>query len=476
MKKKKALLSFVLLLSLVFTMALGSVSVSATPKLNRTKVTLLKGEKATLKVTGTRQKVTWSSSKKSVATVNSKGQVVAKNKGSATILAKVSKKTYKCVVKVETPKLSRTSLTLTEKKFCAIKLTGTTVKVTYSSSNPKIARVDSKGRITAVKKGTAVITAKANTKKFTCKVTVKAAPKPTPTPKPSLNATALNMNKGDVRQLQVKNYKDLLVWTSDDTSVATVDSKGKVTAVNVGTTKIQVRDTGGWKGSCTVRVTQTVKKQTEPVLIKGTKSAKKEITNDKGQKEVIDVTINTYTYTFTTIPTNAEELKQYDITTPDGRYKTMALLILAYRTWTPTNPTDCEEMLSYLINKELTQYYRNFLRDRMKADNGYRYLGNSYLNGATPANNYTPSKPISITLRQDTLPGKGNSISENIPYFEPTQTTPAIYRAFTDFAGSDSSRWICTYKHSKTGKWFIWDQSWHDLLTRIKQPAGDYEY
>ena len=65
----------------------------------------------------------------------------------------------------------------------------------------------------------------------------------------------------------------------------------------------------------------------------------------------------------------------------------------------------------------------------MKADNGYKYLGNSYLNGATPANNYTPSKPISITLRQDTLPGKGNSISEDIPYFEPTQTTPAIYRS-----------------------------------------------
>ena len=131
---------------------------------------------------------------------------------------------------------------------------------------------------------------------------------------------------------------------------------------------------------------------------------------------------------------------------------------------------------NYLNNKEMTQYYKNFLRDRMKADNGYKYLGNSYLNGATPANNYTPSKPISITLRQDILPDKGNSVSEDIPYFEPTQTTPAIYRSFTDFAGSDSSRWICTYKHSKTGKWYIWDQSWHDLLTRIKQPAGNYEY
>ena len=485
MKKKKRILSFFIVVVLVFTMALGNVSVSAAaPKLSKTKVTLLKGEKITLKVTGTKKKVTWSSSKKNIATVTSKGQILAKKKGSATITAKVNKKSYKCVVKVEDPKLSKTSLTLTEKKTSSIKLNGTTVRVTYVSSNPKIVRVNSRGKITAVKKGSAVITVKANTKKFKCKVTVKTAPKPKPTatpkpteaPKPSLSATTLTMNKGTVKQLQVKNYKEILVWTSDDPSVATVDSKGKVTAVNLGTTKIRVRDKSTWRGSCTVRVTQPVKKQVEPGLRKGTKSAKKEITNNKGQKEVIDVTINTYTYTFTTIPTNAAELKQYDITTSDGRYKTMALLILAYRTWTPTNPTDCEEMLSYLNNKEMTQYYKNFLRDRMKADNGYKYLGNSYLNGATPANNYTPSKPISITLRQDTLPGKGNSISEDIPYFEPTQTTPAIYRSFTDFAGSDSSRWICTYKHSKTGKWYIWDQSWHDLLTRIKQPAGKYEY
>ena len=55
MKKRKNLLCFVLLISLIFTMAFGSVTVSAAPKLNRTKVTLLKGEKTTLKVTGTRQ-------------------------------------------------------------------------------------------------------------------------------------------------------------------------------------------------------------------------------------------------------------------------------------------------------------------------------------------------------------------------------------------------------------------------------------
>ena len=283
MKKKKRILSFFIVVALVFTMALGNVSVSAAaPKLSKTKVTLLKGEKITLKVTGTKKKVTWSSSKKNIATVTRKGQVLAKKKGSATITAKVNKKSYKCVVKVEDPKLSKTSLTLTEKETSSIKLNGTTVKVTYVSSNPKIARVNSRGKIKAVKKGSAVITVKANTKKFKCKVTVKTAPKPKPTvtpkptatpkpteaPKPSLSATTLTMNKGTVKQLQVKNYKEILVWTSDDPSVATVDSKGKVTAVNVGTTKIQVRDKSTWRGSCTVHVTQTVKKQVEPVLKK----------------------------------------------------------------------------------------------------------------------------------------------------------------------------------------------------------------
>lgn len=132
MKKKKRILSFFIVVALVFTMALGNVSVSAAaPKLSKTKVTLLKGEKITLKVTGTKKKVTWSSSKKNIATVTSKGQVLAKKKGSATITAKVNKKSYKCVVKVEDPKLSKTSLTLTEKKTSSIKLNGTTVKVTY---------------------------------------------------------------------------------------------------------------------------------------------------------------------------------------------------------------------------------------------------------------------------------------------------------------------------------------------------------
>ena len=74
---------------------------AAKTKISKTSVSITAGKKYTLKVTGTKKKVTWSSSKKSVATVSSKGVVTAKKKGTATITAKVSGKKYTCKVTVK---------------------------------------------------------------------------------------------------------------------------------------------------------------------------------------------------------------------------------------------------------------------------------------------------------------------------------------------------------------------------------------
>lgn len=72
----------------------------AAVKLNATKKTVNVGESFTLKVSGSKSKVKWSSTKKSVASVTSKGKVTAKQAGSATITAKVGGKTLKCNVTV----------------------------------------------------------------------------------------------------------------------------------------------------------------------------------------------------------------------------------------------------------------------------------------------------------------------------------------------------------------------------------------
>lgn len=100
MKRNKKILSLITILLLIVCMA---VPVSAAGKINKKKATLKVGQTLQLKVTGTKGKVKWKSSKKSVATVSSKGRVKAKKKGSATITAKVGKKKYTCKVTVKKP-------------------------------------------------------------------------------------------------------------------------------------------------------------------------------------------------------------------------------------------------------------------------------------------------------------------------------------------------------------------------------------
>jgi hypothetical protein len=77
-------------------------------KLNASKLTLEKGKSKTLKarVTGTKKKVKWTSSNKSIVTVNQKGKVTAQKAGSAKIKAKVNGVSAVCRVTVN-QKLTR---------------------------------------------------------------------------------------------------------------------------------------------------------------------------------------------------------------------------------------------------------------------------------------------------------------------------------------------------------------------------------
>lgn len=98
--KNKRVVSIIMELALIVTL-LPVMPASAKVKLSATSKTLEVGKSTTLKVTGTKKKVKWSSSNKKVATVTQKGKVTAKKVGTSTIKAKVSGKTYKCKVSVK---------------------------------------------------------------------------------------------------------------------------------------------------------------------------------------------------------------------------------------------------------------------------------------------------------------------------------------------------------------------------------------
>lgn len=169
--RKSALLCLITLLALF--VCVGEVQ-AAKVKLNKSKVTMYVGKTVTLKVTGSKQKVTWKSSKKKVATVNAKGKVIAKKAGTTIISAKLQKKTYKCKIMVKNPCLNKKSVTLQNGKKVTLKLNGTKAKK-WSSSNKKVATVNSKGKVTAKSVGESTISCKGqNGKTYRCKVTVMA--------------------------------------------------------------------------------------------------------------------------------------------------------------------------------------------------------------------------------------------------------------------------------------------------------------
>ena len=104
-------------------------------------------------------KVVWKTSNKSIATV-SKGKVVPKKSGKVTITAVYNKRSYKCTVVIPQPAIiSSDGFTMTIGKSLALKVTNTKGKVTWKSSDPSVATINSLGKVTAKKTGKTTISA-----------------------------------------------------------------------------------------------------------------------------------------------------------------------------------------------------------------------------------------------------------------------------------------------------------------------------
>ena len=132
--------------------------------------------------------------------------------------------------------------------------------LTWTSSDQEVASVDDKGVVTAVKVGSATITASADGKSGNCTVTVLA--KAIKTESVRLSDTELHLNVGDTKTLTATVDPDNATnknvsWKSDNESVATVDQDGNVSAVGSGSAKVTVTtEDGGLTATCEVTVTQ----------------------------------------------------------------------------------------------------------------------------------------------------------------------------------------------------------------------------
>lgn len=162
-------------------------------------------------------------------------------------------------VAVTSVTLSSTSLSLVEGDSQTLTATvnpadATEKTVTWASSDAQVASV-SGGKVTAVKEGSATITASCGGKSATCAVTVQK--KVIPVSTITLNKTEVTLKQNETFQLTATVGPDdatdkTVTWTSGDAAVATV-TDGLVKALKEGTVTVTAK-AGDKTATCTVKV------------------------------------------------------------------------------------------------------------------------------------------------------------------------------------------------------------------------------
>ena len=210
--------------------------------------------------------VSWTSSNPALVTVSATGVATASGSGSATITATLSGVTSSAQITVPAPAVPPPPVTLTAiavspstsslaigatQQFTA---TGTysdgstanvTPQVSWTSSNPALAKVSTTGLAAGVNPGTVMVTATLNSKSGSAQITV---PQPTFTVtsialSPSTSSLAVGANQQFTATAtnsdgSTTNVTSQVSWSSSNVSLAKVSATGFVTALSTGSLTI----------------------------------------------------------------------------------------------------------------------------------------------------------------------------------------------------------------------------------------------
>ena len=153
--------------------------------------------------------------------------------------------------------------------------------------------------------------------------------------------------------------------------------------------------------------------------------------------------------TVSSVPTTSKEfsaLPQNDLSKPEN---TCVMFLLALALYLKDSDAGVAALNTLRGPRPLSNYDIQFLRDRLR---GKSYLPLAYFDGATPANNYVPSTPLTLEVIADSRP---QDIEEG------------YLRLFLKTTGADSPRPIKL--RQKGDFWYLWEYS--SILSGIRIPS-----
>lgn len=156
------------------------------------------------------------------------------------------------------------------------------------------------------------------------------------------------------------------------------------------------------------------------------------------------------TFTFAALPESLAQLQALPEASLDSPFKTAALTLCALCAYAADRQIGTE-MLNWLRGpRPLSNQEISFLNDRFRDGVDVPF---SYFKGATPANNYTPEQPFTVTV-------------ESNPY---SDANPGYMKLFLRSGGADNPREV-VLRQKGDGQWMLWDQF---LLVSIRKAKSD---
>ena len=240
----------------------------------------------------TNQNVTWASSNESVASVDAIGTIRALKPGTAdiSVVTKDGNKTTFVTVNVTQPYTGVPVITL-NKNYTVIKswhneyldaqVMPVGTDLVWTSNNPSVATVDKNGRVFGWKEGEAAITVSTKDGKTQSICNIRVANSDVKVEGITINKSSIELGLGGSFQLtSTITPKDAtnqsINYVSSDPSIASVDQKGNIKALKVGTVTINANGGNGKTAVCTVKVNDIKIKKIIPskrsiLLVKGKK-------------------------------------------------------------------------------------------------------------------------------------------------------------------------------------------------------------